>query len=168
VCITDEVRWEHEPFFGVFVGFRFPDLSPGATIPGLHLHGLDRLRTTGGHNHDLRVRDAVLSVGMSHDVVMSLPERSMTDLLETPRDMRSAQREMLRAGSVTLSQLAAALQVDEFEARRRLEWLSDRGYAVAEDSAPEQSDAASQRWRTSLRAPASRASGRVADLLESL
>ena len=164
VCVTDEVRWEHEPFFGVFVGFRFPDLSPGATIPGLHLHGLDRLRTTGGHNHDLRVRDAVLSVGMSHDVVMSLPERSMTDLLETPSDMRSAQREMLRAGAVTLAQLAAALAVDEFEARRRLDWLSDRGYAVADDAA----DADAVRWRTSLRAPASRAGGRVADLLESL
>lgn len=164
VCVTDEVRWEHQPFFGVFVGFRFPDLSPGATIPGLHLHGLDRLRTTGGHNHDLRVRDAVLSVGASHDVVMSLPERSMTDLLETPGDMRRAQREMLRAGAVTLAQLAVALQVDEFEARRRLEWLSDRGYAVADDSA----DADAVRWRTSLRAPASRAGGRVADLLESL
>ena len=26
VCATDEVRWEHRPFEGVFVGFRFPDL----------------------------------------------------------------------------------------------------------------------------------------------
>ena len=27
VCATDEVRWVHRPFYGVFVGFRFPDLE---------------------------------------------------------------------------------------------------------------------------------------------
>lgn len=166
VCATDEVRWTHEPFHGVFVGFRFPDLTPGATIPGLHLHGLDRLRTTGGHNHDLHVRDALLSVEVSHEVVMQLPERSMTDLLETPHAMRQVQRVLLRSGASTIVQVAQALQITPEVAQERIEWLADRGY-VSEQ--PVDGDGESEPvWRTALRAPASRASGRVADLLESL
>lgn len=167
VCQTDEVRWVHEPFYGVFVGFRFPDLEPGATIPGLHLHGLDRLRTTGGHNHDLHVRDAVLSVGVSRDVVMHLPDRSMTDLLETPPDMRSVQRHLLRAGPRTIAQVSSALDIDDTEATRRLEWLADRGY-VTEWSGGVGGLGGEPRWQTNLRAHGTKASGRVADLLDSL
>lgn len=163
VCQTDEVRWEHKPFHGVFVGFRFPDLSPGATIPGLHLHGLDRLRTTGGHNHDLHVRDAVLSVGVSHEVSVQLPERNMMDLLETPTPMRHVQRELLRAGSASVEQLAAALDISPDQCRQRLDWLADRGYVVDEAG----QDGSTQ-WRTALRASGTRATGRVADVLDSL
>lgn len=162
VCQTDEVRWEHQPFFGVFVGFVFPDLSPGAAIPGLHLHGLDRMRTTGGHNHEMRVRDATLSVSASREVVMQLPERSMTDLLETPYPARRVQRELLRSGACSVARLAVALDVDEAEVQSRLNWLADRGYVMPVD------EGGQTLWKTSLRAPASRASGRVADLLDSL
>ena len=62
VCATDEVRFPHETFEGVFVGFRFPDLEGGAAIPGLHLHGLDHHRTTGGHLYELHAVDAKLSL----------------------------------------------------------------------------------------------------------
>jgi acetolactate decarboxylase len=167
VCATDEVRWEHRPFAGVFVGFSFPDLSGTATIPGLHLHGLNRLRTTGGHCHDLHVRDAVLSVGLSHDVVMHLPDRSMVDLLETPGEVRAVQRALLRGGGMTIPMLAAALAADPAEVTARLEWLADRGYVAPEPAPPTAADP-EPIWRTTLRAPASRASGRVADLLDSL
>lgn len=162
VCQTDEVRWEHQSFFGVFVGFVFPDLSPGAAIPGLHLHGLDRLRTTGGHNHDLRVRDAKLSVSTSREVVMQLPERTMTDLLETPGPARRIQRELLRSGAASLEQIAASLDIPLPEVRSRMEWLADRGYVMPVEQQGK------TLWRTSLRAPGSRSSGRVADLLDSL
>jgi acetolactate decarboxylase len=162
VCQTDEVRWEHKPFFGVFVGFVFPDLSPGAAIPGLHLHGLDRMRTTGGHNHEMRVRDAKLSVSASRDVIMQLPERSMTDFLETPDPARRVQRELLRSGASSVARLAVALDVSEAHVQSQLQWLADRGYVMPVDQDGQ------THWRTSLRAPASRASGRVADLLDSL
>lgn len=167
VCATDEVRWTHAPFHGVFVGFRFPDLHPGATIPGLHLHGLDRFRTTGGHNHDLHVRDAVLSVGTSHDLVMHLPERSMADLLHTPDDVRAAQRALLRAGSCTVAQVAQTLNIDPADATRRLEWLADRGFAEAE-TVVDVSGGTQTAWRMTLRAPASRATGRIAEVLDTL
>lgn len=167
VCATDEVRWERRPFHGVFVGFRFPDLDPGATIPGLHLHGLDRLRTTGGHNHEMHVNDAVLSVGVSRDVMVHLPERSMTDLLETPPDLRAVQRLLLRRGPRTIDEVAADLDLPSDEARRRLEWLADRGF-VAEQPGGVGGLGGEPRWQTTLRAPATRSSGRVADLLDLL
>ena len=167
VCATDEVRWTHAPFHGVFVGFRFPDLQPGATIPGLHLHGLDRFRTTGGHNHDLQVRDAVLSVGISRDVVMHLPERSMADLLHAPDDVRAAQRALLRIGSGTVTDVAQSLNIDPAEATRRLEWLADRGFVETHQVQDATGDTQTI-WRMTLRAPASRATGRIADVLDSL
>lgn len=162
VCASDEVRWEHRSFYGVFVGFVFPDLSPGAAIPGLHLHGLDRMRTTGGHNHQMHVRDAKLSVSVSGEVVVQLPERTMTDLLETPAPMRRVQRELLRLGSAGPEQLAAALGVPESQVRQRLAWLTDRGYLVQDRSGAEAV------WRPSLRTPGLRSSGRVAQVLDSL
>lgn len=170
VCATDEVRWEHRPFYGVFVGFRFPDLTagpPGATIPGLHLHGLDRLRTTGGHNHDLHVKDAVLSVGVSRDVVMHLPDRSMLDLLQTPPPMRTLQRRLLRSGPSTVAELAATLDVDPALVTQRLEWLADRGY-VTELPGGIAGLGGEPRWRTALRAHGSRPSGALAGVLEAL
>lgn len=165
VSETDEVRWTLAPFHGVLVGFRFPDLHPGATIPGLHLHGLDNLRTTGGHNHDFHVRDALLSVGISHDVVMHLPDRSMSDLLETPDDVRAVQRTLLRSGGSTAAEVAEGLNIDPAEATRRLEWLADRGYAEPQAAETTGGDPT---WRMILRAPASKATGRIADVLDSL
>lgn len=161
VCASDEVRWEHRPFFGTFVGFRFPDLDPAATIPGLHLHGLDRLKSTGGHNHDLQVRDAVLSVGISRDVVMHLPDRSMLDLLETPPNLRRVQRQILRGGSQTIEEIAAACGVAPTIIAGQLDWLADRGYVTPVQGSP-------TRWTTALRASARRGSDRLDDILRTL
>ena len=162
VCQTDEVRWEHKPFYGVFVGFVFPDLSPGATIPGLHLHGLDRMRSTGGHNHEMHVRDATLSVSATREVVMQLPERSMVDLLQTPDPVRKVQRELLRAGTASAAQLGAALGSSENDVTRHLEWLADRGYVVAV------AHEGRTLWRTSLRTPGVEPTGQLAQLLDLL
>lgn len=173
VCATDEVRWTYAPFYGVFVGFRFPDLEPGATIPGLHLHGLDRLRTTGGHNHDLHVKDAVLSVGVSRDVVLHLPDKSMLDLLETPAPMRAVQRRLLRSGPRTVAELSSDLGADPADVTSRIDWLADRGFVTPDVEGPAGADG-EVRWRVALHtqgARASREGGRtteVDDLLESL
>lgn len=167
VCQSDEVRWEHRPFYGVFVGFRFPDLEAGSTIPGLHLHGLDRLRTTGGHNHDLHVKDAVLSVGVSHDVVLHLPDMSMLDLLESPPESRAVQRHLLRVGPRTIEEIAAALDIDPAQARARVDWLSDRGF-VTELPGGIAGLGGEPRWRVTMHSGARRTGGRVADLLEAL
>lgn len=163
VCKTDEVSWHHRPFFGVFVGFRFPDLDPGATIPGLHLHGIDRFRTTGGHNYDLIVRDAKLSVGVSRDVMMHLPDRSMVDMLEAPDEMRAVQRQILREGPMTIAGLAVALGVSPAEVTARLEWLGDRGFVEEQPAAPSE-----PRWAITLTAPGRALPPEVDRLLEGL
>lgn len=163
VCATDEVRWEHKPFFGVFVGFRFPDLEPGATLPGLHLHGLDRLRTTGGHNYELHVREATLSVETSHEVSLHLPERNMLDMLQAPAEMRSAQRALLRAGSLTIEQLATALKISPDAARDRVDWLADRGF-VEETVQPH----GEPTWSMTLTAPGLKSSSTIDDILDRL
>ncbi len=146
VCTTDEVRFEHATFEGVFVGFRFPDLEGGAAIPGLHLHGLDHARTTGGHLYELQVVDAELSVGVTRDVVLSLPDRSMLDLLETDTDVRAVQRALLRLGASSADAVAADLGLSPAAATERLTWLADRGYAEL------RADADGERWHSTLTA----------------
>lgn len=167
VCASDEVRWEHKPFEGVFVGFRFPDISGGETIGGLHLHGLDVDRTTGGHCYELDVEDAELSVASSHDVALTLPDRSMVDLLEMPEELRSVQRVLLRRGALTSAQVASAIGTDESEAVIRLGWLADRGFAEEWTSGVAGLGGA-PRWRIMLRTRETRLPSRVEALLADL
>ena len=167
VCATDEVRWELAPFEGVFVGFRFPDLAEGATIAGLHLHGLAADRSTGGHNYELHVHEALLSVGVSHEVVIALPDRGMVDLLETPRAMRAVQRQLVRLGPRSAPEIAASLQIPERDALTRLEWLADRGHVEAM-TAGVGGLGGDPRWRARLSSRHHRAGTRVSDTLTDL
>jgi len=129
VCATDEVRFEYAPFEGVFIGFQFPELgADGATIAGLHLHGLSADQSTGGHNYDLTIDDAVVSIGVSHEVGISLPDRAMVDLLDTPADMRAVQRALLRRGPRTRDQLSHDVGLTVSRVDQTLLWLGDRGY----------------------------------------
>jgi len=162
VCVTDEVRWDYQPFEGTFVGFRFPDLA--GAIPGLHLHGLSFDRRSGGHNHDLYVDDAVLSVGTSRDVVIVLPDRGMVDLLETPHALRSVQRLLLRRGPRTVTEIAAAMGITETEASSRLDWLADRGYVEVLAGGVAGLGGA-DRWRVRLATTNVRTGPRPSDLL---
>lgn len=161
---TDEVRWYHPKFFGVMVGFSFPNIEhPGATIPGLHLHGVDRLRTTGGHNYELEIVDATLTVSVCRELVFQLPDRSMADLLLTPAPMRAVQRALLRNGPASVSELAVRLDTSETEMQHRITWLVDRGFISHEELAD-----ATVLWHPSLRTPAARISDQVAAVLDSL
>ena len=163
VCVTDEVRWTHDPFGGVMIGFRFPDLEPGSTIPGLHLHALNHERTTGGHVHELHIKDAVLSVGISRDVVMHLPERTMTDLLETPPAIRLIQRQLLRKGPRKIDQLAADLSISPEQAQDHIDWLFDRGF-VTKIELPGSEPA----WKPTLHTHATKEGGTMAAILDAL
>jgi len=159
VIETDEVRWEHERFEGVFVGFCFPDLHTPDIIGGLHLHGLDDARTTGGHNYALRVEDATLSVEASHEIALTLPDRSMIDLLELPAELRSVQRELLRSGALDTDVLARHLGISIDEAAERAEWLADRGFLSAD---------AHDRWQITMWSHSARMSERLEGLLDGL
>ena len=167
VCASQEVRWEHHNFDGVFVGFRFPDLAGGGTIGGLHLHGLDVERTTGGHNHELHIEDAELTVSTTRDVAIALPDRHMLEMLEMPGDLRSVQRVLLRRGALTSDQVAASLGVDVGEATRRLSWLQDRGF-VDELAGGLAGLGGAPRWHITLHSRSNRIPARAAQLLGDL
>lgn len=168
ICASDEIRWEHHDFNGVFVGFRFPDLAgSGDTIGGLHLHGLDDARTTGGHNHEMHIADAELSVSVTHDVALALPDRSMIELLEMPTPIREVQRLLLRRGPSTASRIAALLEVPEKEVLDRLTWLADRGF-VEQWETGLAGLGGEPRWRITLRKRAHARSAHIEQLLGGL
>ncbi|MFZ9629108.1 MAG: acetolactate decarboxylase [Ilumatobacteraceae bacterium] len=167
VCATDEVRWEHHGFEGTFVGFRFPDLEIGYSAGTLHLHGVDTGRTTGGHNHEFEIDDAQLSISVSRDVLLALPDRSMVDLLEMPADSRAVQRVLLRRGALTGAQLAAALGCDVAEAERRLVVLADRGFVEVLEGGVA-GLGGEPRWRITMSARGRRMSPQLQDLLGDL
>jgi len=167
VVLTDEVRWELAPFEGVFIGFRFPDISGGDIIPGLHLHGLSSDQSTGGHNYELHVTDAVVSVGVSHEIIVALPDRGMVDLLETPHSLRMVQRVLLRRGPRSAEEVAGSLSISPGEAVRRLEWLAERGF-VEELAAGVAGLGGTTRWRMRLAPKNARTGRRPSDLLTDL
>jgi len=47
--IENETRFSFDEWHGTLVGFRYPDATSGATIPGLHLHAISDDRRSGGH-----------------------------------------------------------------------------------------------------------------------
>ena len=167
VCASDEIRWEHIPFEGVFVGFRFPELEPGATMAGLHLHGLDNLRTTGGHNYELHIRDAMLSVGVTREVIMHLPDKSMMDLLETPPDIRALQRALLRRGPMTVNDIAQCLSISQTQAQDRIAWLGDRGF-IQELAGGIGGLGGEPRWRMHLHTQGAKTTPQISALLNAL
>jgi len=98
---------------------------------------------------------------------MHLPERSMLDLLETPWHLRDVQRLLLHQGPRTIASITQTLDVTEDESRQRLECLGDRGF-VKELARGIAGLGDEPRWTTALRASASKASGTVARILDSL
>ena len=95
VCASQEVRWEHHDFEGVFVGFRFPNLEGGATIGGLHLHGMDTGRTTGGHNHELHIEDAELLLAGMAFTEMASTELPFFEMVQWTSEFISAELRQL-------------------------------------------------------------------------
>jgi acetolactate decarboxylase len=70
--VTGEVRFHFDAWSGTLVGFRFPDVADDIVIPGLHLHGIARDHTSGGHCHEMTVTRARLRVWVD-DVEVDVP-----------------------------------------------------------------------------------------------
>jgi acetolactate decarboxylase len=70
--VTGEVRFEFTPWQGTLAGFRFPDVADDVVIPGLHLHGIARDHTSGGHCHDFTIERCRLYVWVD-DVEVEVP-----------------------------------------------------------------------------------------------
>ena len=70
--VTGEVRFDLAPWTGTLAGFRFPDVSDDIVIPGLHLHGISRDHTSGGHCHDFTMTRGRLHVWID-DVEVEVP-----------------------------------------------------------------------------------------------
>lgn len=71
-AVTGEVRFEFAPWKGTLAGFRFPDVADDIVIPGLHLHGIARDHTSGGHCHEATITKARLYVWVD-DVEVEVP-----------------------------------------------------------------------------------------------
>ena len=165
VCADHEVRWEIENFEGVFIGFRFPGVDTvNGAIGGLHLHGIDDARSTGGHNHELEVRDAELLVSVSRDFAIGLPDRSMLDLLEMSPEVREIQRLLLRRGATTLESISNSLSMAPHAVMTHLDWLTDRGFA-SDISVAIDPTSGSRRWRATIHRTGARRTSALIDLL---
>jgi acetolactate decarboxylase len=58
---------------GTVVGFRTPDFEEGVSVPGYHLHFIDKARTRGGHVFDLRIQRGEVALSIASEVHLSLP-----------------------------------------------------------------------------------------------
>lgn len=70
--ITGEVRFELAPWRGTLAGFRFPDVADDVVIPGLHVHGISRDHSSGGHCHEFTITRGRLYVWVD-DVEVEVP-----------------------------------------------------------------------------------------------
>ena len=59
---------------GTLAGFRTPDYEQGISIAGYHLHFIDRTRTRGGHTLDFELDRAQISIAISSQLHLSLPQ----------------------------------------------------------------------------------------------
>jgi hypothetical protein len=81
--------------------------------------------------------------------------------------LRDVQRLLLHQRPRTITAIAQSRDVTEAESRQRLECLGDRGF-VEELAGGIAGLTDEPQWTTALRAPASKASGTVARILDSL
>ena len=144
-----------------------PALDGGDTIGGLHLHGLDSARRTGGHNHELMIDDALLTVSTTRDIGLALPDRSMIDMLEMQPELRAVQRLLLRRGSSTIGGIATALAAPPDDIAERLSWLADRGF-VEELGTGIAGLGGEPRWKIVMKVRGQRIPARAAELLVDL
>lgn len=69
-------EFEHRDLSGSLVGFRFPDYATGINVPGYHLHFVSDDRTVGGHVLEFTMTSGTLSVDITSQFHMALPEES--------------------------------------------------------------------------------------------
>ena len=64
--IDDEIRFVFDRWEGTIIGFRYPDHSSGSTIPGLHLHGIDKHLQSGGHVRNATIAEVRAELWLDH------------------------------------------------------------------------------------------------------
>lgn len=139
VLETDQRLFVIPTMFGTMVGFSFPTAAADVNLPGFHLHLLADDRSTGGHVYDFVAHDVEVVIGNSHTVHLALPERNLADTLSLPDPMRSVHLRLVRTGTATGDELAAALDLDAADATEALRRLANRGMAERvddDDAAP--------------------------------
>jgi hypothetical protein len=110
----------------------------------------------------MHIRDALVTIDVTREVVMHLPDKSMADLLNTPPEVRAIQRSLLRKGRQSTEELAAGLGISVTEADSRLSWLADRGFIALE------STTGGDVWTVHLKAQAAKKSPFMTAILDSL
>lgn len=81
--IDDEIRFSFPAWQGTLVGFRYPDDTDGSTIPGLHLHGIDESRSSGGHARNATVVTVTAHIWLDE---LGMTADSRTDTTDTAID----------------------------------------------------------------------------------
>ncbi len=77
--IEHETRFSFAEWHGSAVGFRFPDLQSGITLPGLHLHAISSDERSGGHVRELTVQHVTANIWIDEfHSPRELPDRSTT------------------------------------------------------------------------------------------
>lgn len=69
-------EFEHRDIAGSLVGFRFPDYATGINVPGYHMHFVSEDRTVGGHVLAFTMSSGALSVDVTSQFHMALPQES--------------------------------------------------------------------------------------------
>jgi acetolactate decarboxylase len=75
--LEHEAQFDFSAWSGTLVGFRFPDVSDGIVIPGLHLHGVSADRASGGHCHYATIIAATMRLWID-DLDVRLPAQRST------------------------------------------------------------------------------------------
>lgn len=69
-----EVKFDFKDVTGVMVGFRSPPYVTNVSVPGYHLHFLNRQRSSGGHVLQFTVKNAVLYLNKVDRFQMNIPD----------------------------------------------------------------------------------------------
>ncbi len=94
---NQEVRFAFPRWEGVLVGYRFPDVKLGVSLPGLHLHGLSHDQRSGGHVREVTVDSGKLSWVLGRSTV-TLPSDHFGHLLGAPAHHHGDIREGIMNG----------------------------------------------------------------------
>jgi acetolactate decarboxylase len=72
--LADQIVFDLGQTSGTMVGFWFPEYAEGVNLPGYHFHVVSADRNRGGHVLDCRVQQADISIDISDQLTVDLPE----------------------------------------------------------------------------------------------
>jgi len=72
--VATQPTFEWHDVKGTLVGFRCPAYIKGINVPGYHFHFIDDARTKGGHVLECRVRSGTVTLDLTREFLLALPE----------------------------------------------------------------------------------------------